>query len=312
MTKVAKDYDEQLAILIGRGLIVDDTHVAKDWLRHHNYYRLSAYRFPFTELGHADRFLPDTHFEHLSELYLFDSKLRQLVFEGCGKIEISVRARWAYEFGTQLGPLEYLNNQHFKDPLQHARTLSSLSNEINRSQEEFIKHHLRKLKEPWPPVWVVAEIASFGAVSKLLSNTQSPRIRQDIASTYGLDETTFCPLIHHFSFLRNMAAHHARIWNRGLTLTAKLPRKKPEGLWQNFHVDKKTTNTRRRKLYNSLVLLVHMSQQIDSNSCWPERLHSHLKTLDATLIPAMGFPDDWESRPIWKDLHTENEAEEQT
>lgn len=302
MPKDAKTYDEQLDILILRGLIVGNPGWAKDWLQHHNYYRLSAYRFPFTVAGDADTFLPKTKLEQLADLYSFDMKLRQLVFEGCGKVEISVRARWAYEFGHQLGPLEYLNNQHFRDPLVHARTLSALSNEMNRSTEEFIKHHRRHLQEPWPPVWVICEIASFGTVSKLLANTQPPRLRQDIADTYGLDEKTFCSLIHHVAVLRNMAAHHARIWNRRLTFTVQLPRKKPDGLSLNFYIDPSERNSKTRKIYNSLVLLVYMTLRVEPNGSWPKRLLAHLNTLEPTLIPAMGFPGDWKTRSIWKNL----------
>ena len=46
--------------------------------------------------------------------------------EGCKRVEISVRSRWAYELGHQLGPLAYLDNQHFADALIDARTLTKL------------------------------------------------------------------------------------------------------------------------------------------------------------------------------------------
>ncbi len=300
MPKNAKTYKEQLRVLTDRGLVVNDPNSAEEWLRHHNYYRLSAYRFPFTVTGDPDTFLGGTKFGQLSDLYRFDAELRQLIFEACGRIEISVRARWAYEIGHQYGPLGYLDSQHFKNPQTHTHMIDRLRKEMKRSTEEFIKHHQKCLKQSWPPVWVICEIASFGVMSKLLANTQPPRLRQNIADTYGLDEKTFCSIIHHFTVLRNMAAHHARIWNRRLTFTVRLPRNKPQGLAKNFFIDPKEAKSKVRKIYNTLVLLIYMTQQIEPGGTWPRRLLEHLNTLDPSLIPAMGFPTDWRTRPIWK------------
>jgi hypothetical protein len=60
--KDAKTYLEQLDILKARGLVVDDEAFALHCLEHHNYYRLSPYRFPFTHPGNRDTFLPGITF----------------------------------------------------------------------------------------------------------------------------------------------------------------------------------------------------------------------------------------------------------
>ena len=126
MSKPAETYQQQLDRLKSRGLIVPNESFALHILEHHNYYRLSAFRFPFTPPADPDQFLPGTTFDQLWNLYHFDRGLRQLVMEGCKRVEISVRSRWAYELGHQLGPLAYLDNQHFADALIHARTLIKL------------------------------------------------------------------------------------------------------------------------------------------------------------------------------------------
>lgn len=89
-------YAEQLDILKARGLAVADESVALHRLAHHNYYRLSAYRLPLTVPGNPDQFLPDTSFDTVWGLYVFDRQLRQLVSEALQRMEISVRARWTY------------------------------------------------------------------------------------------------------------------------------------------------------------------------------------------------------------------------
>ena len=69
MSKAPLDYTAQLARLQARGLIVNDEEFARHCLANHNYYRLSAYRFPFTVQGDPDTFLPGTTFEQIWQLY---------------------------------------------------------------------------------------------------------------------------------------------------------------------------------------------------------------------------------------------------
>ena len=52
--KPPRTYAEQLEILKNRGLVVVDEPQALHCLEHHNYYRLSAYRFPLTVLGNPE------------------------------------------------------------------------------------------------------------------------------------------------------------------------------------------------------------------------------------------------------------------
>jgi abortive infection bacteriophage resistance protein len=278
VSKPARTYQEQLDLLKSRGLIVPDEPFALHCLAHLNYYRLSAYRFSFAVPGHPDQFQPGTTFTQLWDLYHFDRSLRALVLEACKRAEISVRSRLAYDIGHQLGPLAYLENRHFSDPLEHARTLTKLDAEMNRSREIFIKHHKGHLGMPWPPVWVLTEVASFGAVSRLLAGLQPP-------------------------VLRNTAAHHSRLWNRKFTFTVQLPKKKPPHLFPNFNLTRTPLgNPNERRIYNSLVLLVHLVQVIEPTSSLPCRLAHLLASLAPGLQPEMEIPTGWQTLPLWKPL----------
>jgi abortive infection bacteriophage resistance protein len=301
MSKPAKTYQEQLDLLKSRGLIVQNEPFALHCLEHHNYYRLSPYRFPFTLPGNRDAFAPGVTFEQLWKLYIFDRKLRHLVIEACKGVEISLRAHWAYQVGHFLGPLGYLDNQHFSLPLVHARTLVKLHDEMERSREEFIQHHRANLFMQWPPAWVIVEVASFGNISNLLSQLRQSSIRQAVANPFGMDEQTFCSLMHHLSVLRNSAAHHSRLWNRRFVIKFKLPKKKPIHLVPNFFVDPAMPK-KQAKIHNSLVLLVHLMTCIEPSSDWQERLIRLLLSVDPQLIPEMGFPTDWKNRPLWQSL----------
>lgn len=300
MSKPAKTLQEQLVILKSRGLNVPDEPFALHVLEHHNYYRLSAYRFPFIQPGQPDVFRPGASFTDLWQLYDFDRALRLLVMDACQQVEISVRSRWAYVTGHQLGPLAYLNNAHFSDALIHARTLTKLDAEMSRSREEFIRHHRTVLAMPWPPAWVIAEVASFGNTSNLISQLRQPALRQAIADPWQFDETVFCSLLHHLCYLRNVCAHHSRLWNRGFTITFQLPRRKPPHLHPNFHRPPGPQGPRR--IHNSLILLLHLLETIDPATPWPRQLLLLLRTLPAPLLLEMGFPPDWQLRPLWSRL----------
>lgn len=303
MSKPALNYQQQLNLLKSRGLQVADEAFALHVLEHHNYYRLSAYRFSFTVPGNPDLFKPGSTFSQIWDLYHFDRSLRQLVLEACKRIEISARSRWAYELAHHLGPLAYLDPVNFSRPTLHASTLSKLKDEMDRSREVFIDHHKNTLGMPWPPAWVIAEVASFGMVSNLIGQLKSPGLRQRIADTYQLDEKVFCSLLHHLSVLRNTAAHHSRLWNRSFTFTLQIPRKKPLYLYPNFNITLSPTgNPNQRRIYNYLVLLVHLVQVIEPQSSLPLRLKELIKSLDTNLLPEMEFPTDWESRPLWNGL----------
>ncbi len=81
-SKKALTFEEQLAQLQTRGLKIDDHQNALNVISHINYYRLSAYWFPFRkrdETGQvSDNFIPGTSFEQAVRRYEFDRKLPYL------------------------------------------------------------------------------------------------------------------------------------------------------------------------------------------------------------------------------------------
>src|SRR3546814_18420907 len=89
-------------------------------------------------------------------------------------------------------------------------------------------------------VWMVAEMMSFGQLSKWFSNLSDRALRTRISEPLGLPETVLVPLIRHVTDVRNICAHHGRLWNRGFLQTPKLAQK-PQDLMQTLDqaVDRK-------------------------------------------------------------------------
>ena len=232
--KPAKTYAEQIDILRSRGLLVNDPCWAEQCLRHHNYYRLSAYRFPLTIHGAPDQFIHGSTFEQLWALYEFDRRIRHLVLEASKRVEISVRSRWAYEVGHAHGPQSFEDAALFRNRDHHARSLQKLDEELARSKEDFVAHFRDIYGMKRPPIWAACEVMSFGQISSFYGQLVSARLRQVIADTYGLDERVLVSFLHHLNLVRNICAHHGRLWNRRFTISVQIPRTKPDSIIGSF------------------------------------------------------------------------------
>jgi abortive infection bacteriophage resistance protein len=294
--KPAKTYAEQLQILKSRGLAISDEDRALHCLAHHNYYRLSAYRFPLTVQGNPDAFLPGTTFDDLWNLYHFDRTLRQFISEAVKRVEISVRSRWAYVLAHAHGPQAYEHATVFSNTRRHTEALSRLDEELDRSKEDFVAHYRNKYGMQRPPIWAVCEAMSFGLLSRFYENIKRDGDKKQIASTYSLSIDNLKSLLEHCVYIRNLCAHHSRLWNRRFTITVGLPKSCPASVIPNLHPKED------RRIYNTIVLLIHMLSVIEPASTWSSRLTTQLVPLDARFLPQMGFPADWKDRPLWKQL----------
>jgi abortive infection bacteriophage resistance protein len=302
--KTAKTYDEQVALLQSRGLIVSDVAFAVRCLTHHNYYRLSAYRYPLTVHGSPDQFLPGATFAQLWGLYEFDRALRQLVLEASKRVEVSVRSRWAYEVGHRHGPQAYEQSALFKSAPYHQKALLKLDEELSRSQEEFVAHFRSTYGMTRPPIWAACEIMTFGQVSNFYTLLADPRLRQVIADTYRLDERVLVSFLHHLNVVRNTCAHHARLWNRRFPVSLQPPRTKPAVLVSSFDPTPARTAANPQpqapnKLYNTVVMLAYLMDIIHSEARWRHRVRDLVQAQSFPVAAHMGFPVDWSTRPIW-------------
>jgi abortive infection bacteriophage resistance protein len=289
--KHATTYQEQVDILKQRGMSFEDEADACFYLEHLNYYRLGAYWLPF-EADHAShQFKANTLFEDVLALYVFDRELRLLIIDAIERVEVSVRAHWAYTLAHRHGPHTYLDKELAEDWELWLANLNALVKEVRRSDEIFIKHMKAKYQEPLPPVWSVCEVMSLGLLSKWYGNLRPMATRSAIANVYGLDEGVLASWLHHLTMIRNICAHHSRLWNREFKLTPKIPHNKPKTLVREFQPNS-------RKLYNTLVILLYWMDLIAPAHTWRSRLKTLLQE-NTPHLTAMGFPVNWQHRSIW-------------
>ncbi len=297
--KPAKTFEEQLDILINRGMEIPDHSQALHDLTHVNYYRLQAYWLPYETSRDPHRFQEGTSFETVLKHYKFDRELRLLLLDAIEYLEVSFRTQWAYHISHAYGSHGYLENSKGlrKDERRLIADIEDLKNHVQRSDEVFVKHYKEHYEEELPPAWVSCEVLSLGLLSRLYSNLRAYKVRRDISASYRLDETFLEGFLEHLTYVRNVCAHHSRLWNRHLTKKMPLPKSKPEGLRENIHIDK--LNQSEHKIYNTLVVIQHLMTIICPASNWALKLYALINNYSINS-KRMGFPESWEALPLWK------------
>jgi len=108
--------DEQINLLVQRGMAVPDRNRARYYLSYISYYRLSIYARALQVNDSADhRYRPGTCFDDMLNLYTFDRELRLLVLDAIERIEVAIRAAIAYEFSIAAGPNWYADASLFRE-----------------------------------------------------------------------------------------------------------------------------------------------------------------------------------------------------
>ena len=253
-----------------------------------SYYRLSAYFLPFKE---GERFRAGTDFNDVAGLYIFDRKLRLLVLDAIERVEVALRTAVTYEIGHAHGPFGHSDPANFSPRYDHANFMKELVTEERRAKETFAAHFRRKYTtESHLPVWMATELLSFGTISRLYGGL-SPDMKRRIASEYGVPDGQFGSWLHTLSYVRNICAHHKRLWNRQLGVKPQIPRRSlawPHVLQSN------------ERLYCILVMLQHMLNVVSPRCHWRERLFQLFDEHPGVPLASMQVVPDWRTRAIWR------------
>jgi abortive infection bacteriophage resistance protein len=295
-TKPAIDVDAQIALLKQRGLEVAAVDVARHYLRFVGYYRLAGYALPlqvnYNEDG-SHRFLAGTTFDDVLDLYVFDRKLRLAVMDAVERIEVAVRALLSQTMSELHGPHWFMEAAHFVPSFRHSQFISRVKDDIGHDsaraamRQTFIKHYYDKYGEPeLPPSWMVFETLSFGTVSQAFKNLTRQN-QKPIAKAFGLDGTVLGSWLHALSYVRNLAAHHQRLWNRAYTIKPIAAR----------HLAADLQDTTR--FYAQAVMIEALLRVVAPGSLWGERLADLLAQHPKVRLDRLGFPEGWQQRAVW-------------
>jgi len=286
-------YRAQIALLKSRGMMFDDERKALHLLENISYYRLSGYWYPLLCDKQNHVFKQNARFETAFNMYKFDSQLRKLISSELEKIEIAVRTKMAYVLSTAHNSFWVEDASHFSNQTIHQTTLEKLQEEIDRSDDEFIIAFKERYTNIFPPSFILMETSSFGALSRLYGNLKPGKDKKDIAKLFCLPDKVFASWLHCLVYIRNMCAHHARLWNRQVGIKPLFPRRT-----HNAWID--TNGISNRRLYYILSMIIYLLNTVNPNHTFKQKLEILFRKYPNVDRTAMGFPANWSTELLWK------------
>lgn len=300
--KPALDIDQQIDLLTSRGLAIPDREKARHYLRFIGYYRLSGYFLTFRRKGTGndpDFFADGAGFRDALSVYIFDRELRLLVMDAVERIEVAVRACLSNTMSRHYGPHWFMDSAHFIRRFSHVDFLDRIKRETQHSsvtsssgkarRETFIDHYYNKYCHPdLPPSWMVMEVLSLGTVSNVYAGLASRDMQKEICRPFGIYHLVMESWLHSLTYLRNLCAHHARLWNRRFSITPRV--------MEIYRQQMDPNHT----FYAQAVVLCVLMYVIADGSKWQRRLADLLAKHSGMDSSKMGFPPDWRQDPFWR------------
>jgi abortive infection bacteriophage resistance protein len=310
--KPALSAQEIVGRLTGRGLQIPDTDRAERYLRHIGYYRLSPYSIPFQH-GRPDHLYRDgMTLDHVLDLYVFDRALRLLIMDALERVEVAVRAALTDTMSiTYQDPHWYTNPDHFRHLGKHAGLLKIVrdacdaqlrgapdAGEDSLVHRSALEHYLTTYRSPeLPPSWLMVETLTIGQLNSAYRNMIRRADRTAVARNVGLTAPVLESWLQTYVRVRNVCAHHGRLWNLGLGVYPAIPNS-PTISWLNA-ADALPERSRKR-LYPVLVSLQSILDTVSPHSSWAQRLHTLLQPRPHMNLEGMGIPTGWAEDDFWK------------
>ena len=285
-------FQQQIALLKSNGLSFADESKALHTLQQISYFRLKSYLMPLMSDKVLHTFKNGATFEQAYTLYKFDSRLRKLIAGELEKIEVSIRTQMAYTLSDEVDIYWFADAANFVSTTKHAGLIASLQSELDRTDDDQILLFKRKYDDAFPPAWMTMEITSFGTLSMLYKLLKPSLTKRKIANYYGVSDSVFESWLHSIVYVRNICAHHSRLWNKSLRIRPLFPRK-VNGTFIS-------TPVRSDRLYYVLCIIQYLLLKVNPNTTFPDRLKALLAEFPDADISAMGFPKDWNKETLWQ------------
>ena len=123
------------------------------------------------------------------------------------------------------------------------------------------------------------------------------RDQKVIAQRYGLQPLDWLSWLHHLTYVRNLCAHHARLWDRTWSIKPQLPAGR---VWQPPHLPGN------KRLFATLLILNYLMTRCPTVTGYVAKWRSRVETLIdqppkvANAGELMGLAITWKTHPLWK------------
>lgn len=309
-TKPPLPFATQLQLLKSRDLVVANDAKALQYLQQISYYRLSAYFLPYQKI--KDKFDTGTTIETILQTYSFDRALRLLVFDCIERIEIAIRTQFIYQLSIKYNNSHWQDNRtifvnpyynnigNLIDPYSDFQAIISRA-KTARKPEVFIKHYIDEYNSPAnPPSWMCFELLTIGELSNLYRGLKDNDDKKRIANFFKVHPTVLQSWLHTLTYVRNICAHHSRLWNKDLAVEPTLLLK-PQDNW----VGVKYSNNKRTFYF--ICVLKYLLNSANHNNNLTQKLSDLFVKYPSVPIQYLGIPSDgkgnlldWKTEPLFQ------------
>lgn len=222
-------YEKQIEKLHDeKGLIIEDENQTIEALKFEGYYNIiNGYSKIFKDKT-TKAFYKSTTFNHIRQLYLFDKKLRAIVYNYTTSIENHIKALIAHEFSKVHGVDEktYLKISCFNTNEKNIDNVNRLIEECNQTIKDALNVNSNKYRKyiahnfethNHVPLWVLIRALSFGTTSIFYKSMHLAE-QSIIASYFKLTSPQLANFLEVVVSFRNIVAHSER------TFCARLPK----------------------------------------------------------------------------------------
>ncbi|MGB5989265.1 MAG: Abi family protein [Marinifilaceae bacterium] len=286
-------YADSINKLKDRGLSFSNEPKALHLLEVVSYYRLSGYWYPFLQDKQNHIFKPNVDFESVFNVYKFDRELRFIVTGELEKLEVAFRAKINHVMSNSISPFWYKDLSLYSSREESVNALRLIKTEFKRSKEDFVLSFKNKYSDEYPPSWIMLEFSSFGLISRIYCNLRNNSQKKEIASFVGIQPKVLESWLQYIVHIRNICAHHSRMWNRVFGISPMIP-KSTQFTWLN------NKNIRNNKAYFALSVILYLSKQINPKCSFASKVRSLFQKYGNIDCKAMGFPDGWEGEQLWE------------
>lgn len=325
-TKPWLSLKQQVERLASRGVDVGDCDHAAAVLSAVGYYRLTGYLYPFRESEQyvddegrtrtrvLGGYRPGTTLGHAEDVIDFDRRLRMLVMDGVERIEVAVRMQLGYVLG-RTSSFAHEDPTCFTEtftepgtdpesgkpvPSSHARWLERASERRAKSDEQFVAHFRAKYDDRMP-VWALTELLELGQASVLYRGLRQ-QDAEEIALAFGVPtKKIMVSWLASLNYIRNIAAHHARLFNRKLQHAPARPKVGQVPVLD--HLRDEQTAKGIFGTYNALAVIAYLLPSIETGTDWHSRLAELLRVFPgshALSVASIGVPENWEALDLWR------------
>lgn len=141
---------------------------------------------------------------------------------------------------------------------------------------------------------------TWGELSHLYNGLKSTHLKKQIAQNLGLHAEVLASWLKTLNDVRNLCAHHNRLWNKEFGRSIKIPTSNTIQWLQHPVVLENAAIRYEKRTYIVLVALQTLLYKISPNSGWSQRLYNLMQRYPNVSKANMGMPEFWYQDTFWK------------